>query len=275
VSLTALNPTNRRFLLDNSEASAARTTPIQGRFTWKCDTGFGIEGRSMAPGRTYLVLTVRCMMNASVPFSAFFLGANSRIVILMGGSTFLDQPDDKKTEELIIFVERLAHFMNLWTIYDDLLTEQYVPTIGESDHSIHGPRTTIMFILYAYFYSLIEDSSDGLNAFRIWREHFPEEERAIAAIEALVNPFKDDLRHFRNRLGFHGSRSRNHEARGFDLFANSSGTETMEAMKYFQALGAILLRKVMAVRNSNTTGMDDVRARIDSLTERVLAKSGG
>jgi hypothetical protein len=132
-----------------------------------------------------------------------------------------------------------------------------------------------MFILYAYFYSLIEDSSDGLNAFRIWREHFPEEERAIAAIEALVNPFKDDLRHFRNRLGFHGSRSRKHEARGFDLFANSSGTETMEAMKYFKALGAILLRKEMAVRNSNTTGMDDARARIDSLTERVLAKSGG
>ena len=44
----------------------------------------------------------------------------------------------------------------------------------------------MMLIIYAYFYSLVEDSADGVNAFRIWREHFPEEEEAIAAVEALV-----------------------------------------------------------------------------------------
>ena len=42
-------------------------------------------------------------------------------------------------------------------------------------------KPPLMFILYAYFYSPIEDSDDGLNGFRIWREHFPEEEEAIAA----------------------------------------------------------------------------------------------
>src|ERR1039458_8675223 len=107
-------------------------------------------------------------------------------------------------EELIIFVERLTHFMNLWTIYDDSLTGRYVPTVGDNDHSIHDPRTSLMLVIYAYFYSLVEDSNDGLNAFRVWREHFPEEEDAIAAVEAQIKPFTKDLRAYRNRLGFHG-----------------------------------------------------------------------
>jgi hypothetical protein len=109
-----------------------------------------------------------------------------------------------------------------------MLTEKYLPSVGERDWSIFDPRTTMMLILYAYFYSLIEDSSDGLNGFRIWREQFPEEEQAIAAVEAVIKRFKDELRLFRNRLGFHGSRSREHESRGFELFAKSSGTETFE-----------------------------------------------
>jgi hypothetical protein len=82
----------------------------------------------------------------------------------------MNQGDDTKTEELTIFVERLTHFMNLGTVYKDLLTGKYIPTVGERDNSIHAPKTTIILILYGYFYSLIEDSSDGLNAFRIWRE---------------------------------------------------------------------------------------------------------
>jgi hypothetical protein len=100
-----------------------------------------------------------------------------------------------------------------------------------------------MFVLYAWFYSLIEDEENAVNGFRLWRERFPEEERAIAAVEAEVVPFRNDLKLFRNRLGFHGSTSRTHEAVGFQLFSNYSGTEILEAMLKFKSLGAALLAK--------------------------------
>jgi hypothetical protein len=48
---------------------------------------------------------------------------------------------DNKIEELVIFVERLTHFINLWTVYTDSLTDKYVPTVGARDFSIHEECT--------------------------------------------------------------------------------------------------------------------------------------
>ena len=161
-------------------------------------------------------------------------------------------------EELVILVERLMHFMNLWTVYRDLLSGHYVPTVGAPSETDPFPKNdpfpnitvTMMFLLYASFYSLIEEDKKSLNAFRIWRQHFPEEESAIAAIEAQVTPFAEDLKRFRNRLGFHGSRSRAHEASGFDLFAKHSGSTILAAMANFKRLGAVLLAKEKQARQT-------------------------
>jgi hypothetical protein len=103
-------------------------------------------------------------------------------------------------------------------------------------------RTTMMFVLYAYFYSMVEDDPQGVNGFRVWRASWPEEEKAIAAVEALVTPLVPGLKLFRNRLGFHGSRSRSHEAKAFDLFAQHSGTAVWNAMANFKSLGAALFK---------------------------------
>jgi hypothetical protein len=179
------------------------------------------------------------------------------------------------SEEFLIFVERLRHFMNLWTIYTDMLNGRYVPSVGATEQSIFNPSVTIMLVLYAYLYSLIEDSSDGLNAFRIWRQHFPEEEQAIAAVEAQVVPFRDDLRMFRNRLGFHGSRSRTHESPAFELFGKFTGDYTWNAMKNFKALAASLLAKDMARHDSDDDGLKKYQGWIDAIAERARKQSGG
>jgi hypothetical protein len=180
----------------------------------------------------------------------------------------------KNTEELILFVERTRHFLNLWTIYNDLLSRKYVPSMGEEAESIHDPKGTMMLILYAYFYSLVEDSNDGLNAFRVWREHFPEEEHAIAAVEGQIAPSISHLRLFRNRLGFHGSRSRAHEARGLDLFANTSGTAMWNAMKNFKALASTLLAKEMAIKKSDDAEAKKCRDWIKAIAARATEQSG-
>jgi hypothetical protein len=186
----------------------------------------------------------------------------------------VNQPTAKNTEELTIFVEREMHFLNLWTVYTDMLADKYIPTLGVRDHSLHDPRTTMMLVIYAYFYSLVEDSNDGVNAFRVWREHFPEEAQAIAALEAQVVPFRDNLRVFRNRLGFHGSTSRAHEAPGFDLFGAHSGLELWDAIKNFKALGAMLLQKALATRKSDAAGLNQAREHIDLIARRARQQLG-
>lgn len=96
---------------------------------------------------------------------------------------------------------------------------------------------------------MVEDDPQGVTGFRVCREAWPEEEKAIAAVESLVAPLKPGLKLFRNRLGFHGSRSRAHEEKGLDVFAQHSGTAVWEAMKNFKSLGAALFKKDLDRQN--------------------------
>jgi hypothetical protein len=179
----------------------------------------------------------------------------------------------KDRQEFGIFVERFMHLMNLWTVYSDFLTKRYVPSVGVSypteEWQFPDMGSTLMFMLYAFFYSLIEDSDEGLNGFRVWRVRFPEEESAIAAVEAQVIPFSKKLKLFRNRLGFHGSRSRAHEARGLELFLMHSGSEIWEAIKNFKSLGSALLAKENARQGLQGYDPDRVRRWIDAVAARA------
>jgi hypothetical protein len=174
------------------------------------------------------------------------------------------------SEELRIFAERYAHFSNLHTIYRDLLSGHYKPSLvmnrNPGGWDITDVPTTMMLVLYAYFYSLIEDDEQALNGFRIWREKWPEEEKAIAVLESKVAPLRRGLRLFRNRVGFHGSRSRDHEKSGFDFFAEHSGTEVWEAMKNFKSMGAALFLKDIEQRDSISPGR--ARKWIDAIAAR-------
>jgi hypothetical protein len=181
----------------------------------------------------------------------------------------VDHATTDADEELLIFVEHLIDFINVWTVYNDLLTRKYVPTPDTLEWARTSIGTTIMFALHSYLYALIEDSTDGLNAFRIWRRRFPEEEQAIAAIEAQIAPFKNELRVFRNRLGFHGSRSRSHESKGLDLFAITTGLVTWDAIKNFKALAVALLAYEMALQKTDEDEARKYRGWIDSIAERA------
>jgi hypothetical protein len=165
----------------------------------------------------------------------------------------MSQQTDPTAEEFRLFAQRFMHFMNLYTVYRDLLSGHYVPTVNPPSESDFYPQTnhSLMLMLYAYFYSLVDHDSTSLNAFRIWRARFPEEETAIAALEAQVEPLRDDLKRFRNRLGFHGSRTYAHEASGFNVFANHTGTEILETINNFKAFGARLFAKDTERRKSN------------------------
>jgi hypothetical protein len=162
-------------------------------------------------------------------------------------------------DEFGIFAWRFIHFMNLWTIYTDLLQSTYVPALDNVNCPV---GRTMMFIVYSYFYSLVEDSSDGVNGFRVSRQKFPEHAATIGAVEAKVKPFLNDMRVFRNRMGFHGSRSTSHESAAFALFKNNSGTDVFEAMKAFKAMGAAFLGLSAAEETDDHEGIAKNRGKL-------------
>jgi len=183
-------------------------------------------------------------------------------------------------EEHYLFIKRVMQFQNIRTVYTDLLTGRYIPSCGaeqieeiqEADSTITAEMVpTMMFVLYSFFYSLIEDSDDGHDAFRIWRIKWPEEEQAIEALETLVRPLRNDLRYFRNRLGFHGSRSHALESKGFELFANHSGDRIMQIMTRFTSLNAGFLMKDRAEKSGSDEDKKKARAWIDANIERCYA----
>jgi hypothetical protein len=185
-------------------------------------------------------------------------------------------------EELRIFAERFMHFMNLWTIYKDMLTGHYKPSYGEMltaedprpiDNRKWPVNITMMFVLYAYFYSLVEDSDEGLNGFRVWREVWPQEKVAIDAVEARVAPFRHRLRLFRNRMGFHGSRTRSREAAAFELFDKHTGTEVLDSMRLFKHLGAGLLGLDRATVEKNVQEQQRFREWIDEAASAANTQS--
>jgi len=170
------------------------------------------------------------------------------------------------SEEFSIFVERCIQFMNLWIVYTDLLSGKYVPSLNADEKDpAHSMQGTLMILLYSFFHTLVEDSSDGLNGFRVWRQRFPEEEPAIARVEAAVKPFVPALRVFRNRLGFNGSRSRSHQARAFDLLQQHSGTEIWNAMQSFKSLASALLAKINATNGNSQFTPERIRQWIDAI----------
>lgn len=174
---------------------------------------------------------------------------------LSSGSDSRERP-----EELSIYAERHFHFMNLWTVYHDLLKGDYVPSLNDDEYPV---GITMMLVLYSYFYSLVEDSDEGLNGFRIWRQKLPQEEAAITTVEARVRPFLVHLRLFRNRMGFHGSRTRAHESEAFELFNKHSGTEIYQTMKQYKALAAALFGMDMALHSGDADKIAQWRARLD------------
>ena len=190
----------------------------------------------------------------------------------------------KKLESFGIFVDRFMNFMNIWTIYSDILSGHYVASMGttlrthqdieEATESKWPVNITVMFLLYGYFYSLVEDSDDAVNGFRLWRERHPDEKAVIDAVEAQVAPFRERLRLFRNRLAFHGSQSRAHESPGFELFTKHSGTQVFDAIKNFKSLGAALFAKENAEHGIGPTTPEMARQWIDRIAERARSGDG-
>lgn len=177
-------------------------------------------------------------------------------------------------EEFTILDVRLGQFLNLWTVLIDYMRGQYVPSIeykAVDDNDYRTPATfpwTMMSLLYSFFFSLIDTNPQGLNAFRVWRVKFPEHALVLDAVEFRVQGILPELKKFRNKLGFHGSRSINQEEEGYQLLTRHGVTKVLNVAQHFISLAMSLLTLAYTTDSDNTN-----KARDNLKTVEMICRS--
>ena len=193
-----------------------------------------------------------------------------------------DGPIKPSPEDHILYVVRFMQFMNIYTVHQDFLSGHYKPSVegmkvpdDEVDVRILAEMgSTLMFQMYAYFYSLVEGRSDTVDAFRIWREKYPEEQEAIDAMYALVQPILPELRDFRNSLGFHGGRNHAKQQKGFEFFGRYNADYIVAVINRFKSLNAAFLAKDTARESGSAEEARRARALIDHVTAKCRGMMG-
>jgi len=112
-------------------------------------------------------------------------------------------------------------------------------------------HVTMMSVVYSFFYSLIETDPKGINFFHIWRKRQPTLTAELDALEKQIDPMRNGLRQFRNRFGFHGSRSRSHESSAFDVLKQFDGAQIYKAMIDTRNLSTRLIEMHIAKQLAN------------------------
>lgn len=151
------------------------------------------------------------------------------------------EPRPDQGEEFSICVERMSRMIQLLRIHELVLKQPEAVDRNLPHLSLGG---TMLAVVYSFYYSLIEDRDDAVSLFRVWTKHAPEFVPELDALEARVTPFREKLRLFRNRYGFHGSITRSHEAAAFDLLLNHTGRELMAVILATRDLSTKLIESI-------------------------------
>ena len=125
----------------------------------------------------------------------------------------MDEPNTQQHQAVTISVERMIRFC-----YLSQMEVEYV-RFDTKVLPLHLTRFGAMiFETASFLYSLFDDTNQATNLLKIWKgfDH-PFNDELISFAEKL-EPFKDELRKVRNRIGFHGSLTRSHEKAGLGIF---------------------------------------------------------
>lgn len=130
----------------------------------------------------------------------------------------MNVPRTKFDEPVTISVERMMRFCYLAEM-------QYnYASYATKTLPLHLTRFgTLALETASFLYSLFEDSDSAINVPQVWKGFDHPFIDDLHAIGEILRPLKEDLRLVRNRLGFHGSLSRDRERAGLRMFDVDSG----------------------------------------------------
>jgi len=121
-------------------------------------------------------------------------------------------------EDVAISVERMMRFCHL---------AQMTFECSHGDNKalpLHLTRFGVLvFESASFLYSLFEHRRDSINLVNVWQGFDHPFRDDLQEFVKRLNPFKEELRLVRNRVGFHGSLNRSRERAGLGIFdVNSS-----------------------------------------------------
>jgi hypothetical protein len=125
----------------------------------------------------------------------------------------VSDPEAGLGEDVTISVERMMRFCHLAQMLFDCAP-------GDTKAlPLHLTRFgTLVLEVASFLYSLFDDTRDSTNLLKVWRGFSHPFSDEVQAFATRLNPFKDELRLVRSRIGFHGSLTRSHEGAGLGIF---------------------------------------------------------
>jgi hypothetical protein len=127
----------------------------------------------------------------------------------------MDQSIIEPSDALTISVERM-----IWFCYLVKIEAEYsqIPCRTSAIPPNLTRFGTMVFLTASFFYSLFDDDKNSVHLGKIWKNSGHPFNNKIKEIEDRLAPFKKELQWVRNRIGFHGSRNRDREKAGIDIF---------------------------------------------------------
>lgn len=125
----------------------------------------------------------------------------------------MSEPASRLREDVTISVERMMRFCYLAEM-------QFEYAAGDTKAlPLHLTRFgTLVLETASFLYSFFEDRPDSINLVRVWHGFDHPFGNELQNSVARLHPFKEELKHVRNRVGFHGSLSRSYERAGLGIF---------------------------------------------------------
>jgi hypothetical protein len=125
----------------------------------------------------------------------------------------MTEPITQLGQQVTISVERMMRYCYLAQM--TLEYAPYEPTALKTHVTRFG---TMVFETASFLYSLFDDTNNSINLPKVWRGFDHPFDKELEEIVKRLEPFKNELRLVRNRIGFHGSLNRGHEAAGLGIF---------------------------------------------------------
>ena len=161
----------------------------------------------------------------------------------------MSDPESGLHEEVTISVERMIRFCYL-------VQMQFEQGPGATKAlPLHLTRFgTLVFESASFLYSLFDDRPDSINLMRVWQGFDHPFSAELQGCVTRLDPFKQELKHVRNRLGFHGSLSRSHERAGLGMFDVDSG-RARDFVRLVRDMQQLFLRMIAWYMNAMDSSM--------------------
>jgi len=133
----------------------------------------------------------------------------------------------KLPETVAISVERMMRFCLLsWMAFEHASNKTKILPLHLTRFGV------LLFETASFFYSLFDHRKDSINLLKVWQGFDHPFGGELQDCVRRLDPFKEELRLVRNRVGFHGSLNRIDERSGLGIF----DVDSLRADNFFKLM---------------------------------------